>query len=91
MSKLDDLKNKAKDMVAENRDRIEDGLEKAGDMINQRTGGKHEDKIDQGLAKAKEGLDRAEGRTEGSPGEAAPPAATPPPATPTPPPGPPLG
>ena len=64
MSKLDELKNKAKDMVAENRDRIEDGLEKAGDMINQRTGGKHEDKIDKGLEKAKQGLDRAEGRQD---------------------------
>jgi hypothetical protein len=62
MSKLDDLKNKAKDLVTENRDRIEDGLEKAGDMINQHTGGKHEDKIASGLDKAKEGLDRAEGR-----------------------------
>jgi hypothetical protein len=61
MGKLDELKNKAKDMVTENRDRVEGSLDKAGEMVNQRTGGKHEDKIDQGLAKAKEGLDRAEG------------------------------
>lgn len=62
MGKLDELKDKAKNAVTENRDRIEDGLEKAGEMINQRTGGKHADKIDKGLAKAQEGLDKAEGR-----------------------------
>jgi hypothetical protein len=88
MGKLEEMKNKAKDLVTENRDRIDDGLEKAGDMINQRTGGKHEDKIDQGLAKAKEGLDRAEGK-DGN--EAAESAATPPPPTPSQTPGPPMG
>jgi hypothetical protein len=60
MSKLDDLKHKAKEMVTENRDRIEDGLEKAGDMINARTGGKYEEKIEGGLEKAKQGLDRVD-------------------------------
>ncbi len=73
MGKLDELKNKAKDMVAGNRDKIEQGLEKAGDMVNQKTGGKHADKIDKGLEKAKEGLDKAEGQTDGN---AAPPTAT---------------
>ncbi len=91
MGKLDELKNKAKDMVTDNRDKIESGLEKAGDMVNQKTGGKHEDKIDKGLAKAKEGLDKAEGKDDGNP---APPMATgpaEPPQPTTPPPGPPMG
>lgn len=65
MGKLDELKNKAKEMVTENRDKIEGGLEKAGEMVNQKTGGKYEDKIDKGLQKAQEGLDRAEGNTPG--------------------------
>ena len=61
MGKLDDLKNKAKEMVSENREKIEGGLEKAGEVVNQKTGGKYEEKIDKGLAKAQEGLDRVEG------------------------------
>lgn len=68
MGRLDELKNKAKDLVAENRDKIEQGLEKAGDKVNQKTGDKHKDKIDKGLQKAREGLDRAEGNDPGSPG-----------------------
>jgi len=82
MSKFDDLKNKAKEMVAENRDRIEEGLDKAGDMIKERTGGKHDDKIDQGLDKAKEGLDRAEGGGGGDEGGATPPVPNQPPGPP---------
>lgn len=65
MGKLDELKNKAKEMVTENRDKIEGGLDKAGEMVNKKTGGKYEDKIDKGLAKAQEGLDRAESNTSG--------------------------
>ncbi|WP_019877874.1 antitoxin [Sporichthya polymorpha] len=84
MGKLDELKNKAKDMVSENRDRIEGGLDKAGEMVNQRTGGKHADKIDQGLEKAKQGLDRAEGNAGDENAAETPPM-------PNQPPGPPMG
>ena len=69
MDKLDELKNKAKAMLSGNRDKIEGGLEKAGDLVNQKTGGKYGDKIDKGLAKAREGLDRVDdgaGTSEGS-------------------------
>ena len=62
MSKLEELKNKAKDLVTENRDKIEDGLEKAGKFVDEKTGGKHSDKIDKGLDKVNQGLDRAEGK-----------------------------
>jgi hypothetical protein len=72
MSKLDDLKHKAKEMVTENRDRIEDGLEKAGDMINARTGGKYEEKIEGGLEKAKQGLDRVDTSEGDAPAEPTP-------------------
>ncbi|MBA3742738.1 antitoxin [Sporichthya sp.] len=98
MGKLDELKAKAKAKVTENRDKIESGLEKAGNMVNQKTHGKHGDKIDKGLEKAKEGLDRAEGKDQGDPappmatGPAEPPQPTVPPTTPTTPPtGPPMG
>ena len=85
------LADKAKGLINEHGDKIEDGLEKAGAMVNQKTGGKHEDKIDKGLAKAKEGLDKAEGKDGDNP---APPMATgpaEPPQPTTPPPGPPMG
>ena len=45
---------KADDVVDKHEDKIVDGLDKAGDVIDEKTGGKHSDKIDKGVAKAKE-------------------------------------
>ncbi len=86
MGRLDELKDKAKGLVSENRDKIEQGLEKAGDMINQKTGGKHEDKIDKGLAKAKDGLDKVAPVDEGPAADTTGAAASPDPAHPAAPP-----
>lgn len=44
---------KAKDMVAKNKDTASEGVEKAGDMIDEKTGGKHTDRIDQAEDAAK--------------------------------------
>lgn len=75
MGMLDDMKTKAKGLVTDNKDKIESGLDKAGAMVNKKTGGKHADKIDKGLGKVSEGLDKV----SGEPKDAAPPAPTPPP------------
>ncbi len=61
MGMLGDLKTKAKGLVGGNKDKIESGLDKAGDMINQKTGNKHADKIEKGLDKVSEGLDKVAG------------------------------
>jgi uncharacterized protein YjbJ (UPF0337 family) len=44
---------KAKDMVAKNKDTAMEGVGRAGDMIDEKTEGKHTDRIDQAEDAAK--------------------------------------
>ncbi|KAA0927764.1 antitoxin [Rhodococcus sp. IEGM 1401] len=49
MGFADNLKgmvDKGKDLAAENSDKIDDVVEKAGDFIDNKTGGKYSDKVD---------------------------------------------
>jgi uncharacterized protein YjbJ (UPF0337 family) len=50
---IGDLIAKAKDMVARNKDTAKEGVEKAGDTIDEKTEGKHSDRIDQAEDAAK--------------------------------------
>ncbi|MGQ0623457.1 MAG: antitoxin [Sporichthyaceae bacterium] len=78
MGLLDNVKNKAQDLVSGNRDKIEKGLAKAGEFADSKTGGKHADKIDKGLGKVSDGLDKVAPQSAGgSPDKAAPKAAAP--------------
>jgi hypothetical protein len=43
---LDDLKGKAQQVIGGNHEAIKNGIEKAGDFVDSKTGGKHADKID---------------------------------------------
>lgn len=57
---IGDFVDKAKDLAAENKDRVDDVIDKAGDMIDEKTGGKYSDQVDKGQEAAKdfvEGLD----------------------------------
>ena len=54
MDFLDNLKDKASDLAAEHGDKIEGGIDKAAELIDEKTGGQHRDKIDQGAEKAKD-------------------------------------
>jgi hypothetical protein len=56
--KLDGLKDKAKEAVGQHGDKVDQGVDRAGQFADERTGGKHTSQIDQGEQKAKEGLDR---------------------------------
>lgn len=47
MGKLKEFKEKAVDVVTENRDKIDKGIDKAAEMADRKTGGKHTDKIDE--------------------------------------------
>lgn len=52
--------DKIKDVVAGNKDKVHDGIDKAAELADDKTGGKYADKIDQGAEKVKdvvEGLD----------------------------------
>ncbi|AXJ10833.1 antitoxin [Arthrobacter sp. PM3] len=46
MGLLDDLKGKAQQVIGGNEQAIKDGIEKAGDFVDSKTGGKYADKVD---------------------------------------------
>jgi hypothetical protein len=43
---IGDMVNKAKDLAADHPDKVEQGLDKAGDAVDQRTGGQHAEQVD---------------------------------------------
>ncbi|HRV68506.1 MAG TPA: antitoxin [Marmoricola sp.] len=45
-------------------DKIGEGLDKVGDLIDEKTGGSHGDKIDLGVDKAKDALDALDGKND---------------------------
>ncbi|WP_225094833.1 antitoxin [Streptomyces sp. CoH27] len=51
---LKNLKDTIEDIAEAHGDKIADGLEKAGDFIDDRTGGKHSDTIDTAVDKAQD-------------------------------------
>lgn len=53
--------DKAKKLVAGNADKADDVIDKAADVIDDKTGGKHHDKIDDVAEKAKGAIDKLEG------------------------------
>ncbi|WP_371931366.1 antitoxin [Glutamicibacter sp. MNS18] len=62
MSKFDELKGKAEGLAqkagqfaAENSEKVSEGIEKAGDFVDAKTGGKFADKVD-GLQDGAQGL-----------------------------------
>ena len=48
--------DKAKDALSAHTDKVDDGIAKAGDYADDKTGNKHSDKIDQGEDLAKDRL-----------------------------------
>ncbi|MGD2101997.1 MAG: antitoxin [Acidimicrobiia bacterium] len=54
---IGDFVDKAKDLAAENKDAVKDGIDKAGDLVDEKTGGEHTDKIEQGEEAAKDFVD----------------------------------
>lgn len=46
--------DKAKDQADQHDDKVDQGLEKAGDFADQKTGGKFDDKIDKGVDQAQQ-------------------------------------
>jgi hypothetical protein len=53
---FDELKNKAKDVIGQHGDKVDQGVERAGQFADEKTGGKHGEHIDKGEDKLKEGL-----------------------------------
>ena len=48
--------DKAKDAMSGQQDKVDAGVEKAGDMVDERTGDKYTEQVDQGQEMAKEKL-----------------------------------
>ena len=46
--------DKAKDMADQHDDKVDQGLDKAGDMADQKTGGKYDNQIDKGVDAAQQ-------------------------------------
>jgi hypothetical protein len=55
---LRDWLNKGKKAAAENKDAVKDGVDKAGDFIDDKTGGQHADHVDKGQDAAKDYVDK---------------------------------
>ena len=54
--------DKAKDLLSEHNDKVDAGIDKAADLVNQRTGGQHADKIGNATEQAKAKLDEFSGK-----------------------------
>lgn len=59
---MGDFMKKAKEFAAKNEQKIEQGVRKAGDEIDRRTGGKYNEKIDKAVGQAQRATKRETGR-----------------------------
>ena len=55
---LRDWLNKGKKAAAENKDAVKDGVDKAGDFVDEKTGGQHAEHVDNGQEAAKDYIDK---------------------------------
>jgi hypothetical protein len=58
LDKLKGSKKKVASTVREHEDQIDEGIDKAADFIDDKTGGKHTDKIEGAAEKAKGAVDK---------------------------------
>lgn len=58
------LVDKIKKTVGANADKASSVINKAADMVDERTGNKHSDKINNAAAKAKDSLDKLDGKND---------------------------
>jgi hypothetical protein len=57
---IGDFVDKAKDLAAENKDAVKEGIDKAGDLVDEKTGGEYSDQIEKGEETAKDFVDGLE-------------------------------
>ena len=84
MGFLDNAKDKLTKAVDQHGDKIHGGIDKAGRLVNERTGGKHADKVERATGKARGAVDSLDPKKQAG---TTPPAAsspTPPPPAPDP-------
>ena len=71
------MKHRASEAVDKYGEQIGDAAEKAGELIDERTGGKHSAAIDSGVEKVKDALDGLDGRNDDIDDQDQPPAPEP--------------
>jgi MT0933-like antitoxin protein len=59
--------DKVKGMLGQHSDKSKEAVDKAGDMVDQRTGGKYSDKVDKAQDKAREYIDKDDQGSGGQP------------------------
>ena len=64
MSMFDNIKDKVQGLVDEHGDKAGVGLDKAGDFVDEKTGGQYADKVDQGQDGLKDALDGLDGQDD---------------------------
>lgn len=52
--------DKARSLLSKNKNAAKTGIDKAGDAVDQKTGGKYESQVNTAQAKAKDVVDKAE-------------------------------
>ncbi|MER8035595.1 antitoxin [Streptomyces hydrogenans] len=67
-AKLGPAKDKVSDLAQQHGDKIDQGLDKAAKVVDEKTKGKYSDKIQSGTGKAKEAIDRIGHKDDGTPG-----------------------
>jgi uncharacterized protein YjbJ (UPF0337 family) len=67
MSFMDKAKAKLTEAVDQHGDKIAQGIDQAGNVVNEKTGGKHAGKIDQATGKARDALDSLDGKNDDIP------------------------
>jgi MT0933-like antitoxin protein len=55
------LMDKVRAMFGQHGDKVDQGIDKAGDVVDERTGGKHAGQVDKAQDAAKDGVDRLTG------------------------------
>ncbi|WP_030762303.1 antitoxin [Streptomyces griseus] len=71
-AKLGPAKDKVSDLAQQHGDKIDQGLDKAAKMVDEKTKGKYSDTIRSGTGKAKEAIDRIGQKDGGAPDGGAP-------------------
>jgi hypothetical protein len=59
-----EIKHKATGVVDKNSDKIQSGIEKAGDFVDKKTKGKYTEKIDKAKGAAENSLDKLDGKQD---------------------------
>ena len=67
MGAFDNIKDEGEGLVDEHGEQAGQGVDKAGDFLDQKTGGQHSEQIDQGSDRAKDALDKLDGQDDDIP------------------------